>query len=138
MIPSTSLLEVYDKTSDFPDQIVEPLAFSPLQEMLHSYIWRLMCDQVLSVGTVQARKFLALYIERGEIALNADSYFGAKLHCVLGNVGGVPPERYSWVPYPFSCSWGVPPTIAVCRSPPNVHFLVPFFLFCSVICRTYN
>jgi hypothetical protein len=69
MIPSTYFLEVYDKgfpaveTGDFPDQIVDPLAFSPLQEMLHGYIWRLACDQVLSIGTVQARKFLALYIE---------------------------------------------------------------------------
>jgi hypothetical protein len=37
MIPSTSFLEVYDKgfpaveTGDFPDQIIDPLAFSPLQ-----------------------------------------------------------------------------------------------------------
>ncbi len=51
------------------------------------------------------------------------------LHCVLGNVGGIPHERYSWVPDPCSCSWGVPPTIAVRRSPPNVHFLVPLFFF---------
>ena len=64
---------------DFPDQIVDPLTFSPLQEMLHGNIWRLMCDQVLAIGTVQARKFFALYLKRGEIALNADSYFGAKL-----------------------------------------------------------
>jgi hypothetical protein len=69
MIPNTSFLKVYDKgfpaakTGDFPDQIVDPLAFSPLQEMLHGYIWRLTCNQVLSIGTVQARKFLALYIE---------------------------------------------------------------------------
>jgi hypothetical protein len=55
--------------------------------------------------------------------------FGEQQHCVLGNVGGIPPERYSWVPYPFSRSWGVPPTIAVCRSPPNIHFLVPLFFF---------
>ena len=47
--------------------------------MLHGYIWRLTCDQVLAIGTVQARKFFALYLKRGEIALNADSYFGAKL-----------------------------------------------------------
>jgi hypothetical protein len=47
--------------------------------MLHGYIWRLTCDQVLAVGTVQARKFLAIYLARGEIALNADAYFGAKL-----------------------------------------------------------
>jgi hypothetical protein len=52
-----------------------------------------------------------------------------QVHCVLGNVGGIPPERFSWVPYPFSCSWAVPPTIAVRRSPPNVHFLVPLFFF---------
>ncbi len=85
MIPGTSFLEVYDRgfpaveTGDFPDQIVDPLAFSPLQEMLHGYIWRLTCDQVLAIGTVQARKFFALYLARGKIALNADSYFGAKL-----------------------------------------------------------
>jgi hypothetical protein len=38
-----------------------------------------MCDQVLAIGTVQARTFFALYLARGEMALNADSYFGAKL-----------------------------------------------------------
>jgi hypothetical protein len=76
---------VYDKgfpaveTGDFPDQIVDPLAFSPLQEMLHGYIWRLTCDQVLAIRTVQMRKFSLLYLVRGEMALNADSYFGTKL-----------------------------------------------------------
>ena len=47
--------------------------------MLHGYIWRLTCDQVSAVGTVQARKFLARFLARGEIALTKDSYFGAKL-----------------------------------------------------------
>jgi hypothetical protein len=85
MIPSTSFLKLYDKgfpavkTGDFPDQIVDPLAFSPLQEMLHGYIWCLVCDQVLAIGTVQARRFFALYLAQGKMALNADSYFGAKL-----------------------------------------------------------
>ena len=64
------------------------------------------------------------------------------VHCVLGNVGGIPPERYSWVPYPFSRSWGVPPTIAVRRSPPDVHFLVPLFffvhLFVALIINIFN
>jgi hypothetical protein len=47
----------------------------PLQEMLHGYMIRcLMCNQVLAIGTVQARK------SRGKNAPNADSYFGAKLH----------------------------------------------------------
>jgi hypothetical protein len=85
IIPSTPFLEVYDKgfpavdTGEFPDFIVDPQAFSPLQEMLHGYIWRLTCDAVLSVGTIQARKFLAKFLEHGESALTADSYFGAKL-----------------------------------------------------------
>ena len=85
LTPSLPFLEVYDKgfpavdTGEFPDNIVDALAFSPLQEMLHGYIWRLTCDQVFTVGTVQARKFLARYIKRGETALTADSYFGAKL-----------------------------------------------------------
>jgi hypothetical protein len=34
---------------------------------------------ILAIGTVQARKFLALYLAQGKLALNADSYFGAKL-----------------------------------------------------------
>jgi hypothetical protein len=83
--PSTPFLDVYDigfpavDTGDFPDFIVDPQAFSPLQEMLHGYIWRLTCDVVFTVGTVQARKFLATFLERGESALCADSYLGTKL-----------------------------------------------------------
>jgi hypothetical protein len=84
IIPSTIFLEVNNKafpaveTGDFPDQIVDPLAFSPLQEMLHGYIWRLTCDHILAIE-MQVQKFSALYLARGEMALNADSYFGAKL-----------------------------------------------------------
>jgi hypothetical protein len=69
IIPSTPFLEVYDKgfpaidTGEFPDFIVNPQAFSLLQEMLRGYIWRLTCDAVLSVGTIQARKFLAKFLE---------------------------------------------------------------------------
>jgi hypothetical protein len=41
-IPCTAFLQVYDKgfpaieTEEFPDLIVDPHAFSPLQEMLHT------------------------------------------------------------------------------------------------------
>jgi hypothetical protein len=63
MIPSTSFLEVNDKgfpapeMGYFPDQIVDPLAFAPLQAMLYCYIRRrLTCNQVLAIGTVQERQ----------------------------------------------------------------------------------
>jgi hypothetical protein len=85
VIPCVSFLDVYDKgfpaveTGEFPDLIVDHQAFSPLQEMLHGYIWRLTSDAVLAVGTVQARKFMATYIAVGETAITADSYFGVKL-----------------------------------------------------------
>lgn len=68
IIPSTPFLDVYDKgfpavnTGNFPDFIVDPQAFSPLQEMLHGYIWRLTCDAVLAVGTIQAHKFLDTFL----------------------------------------------------------------------------
>ncbi len=68
MIPSISFLEVYNRgfpavdTREFPDQIVDPQAFSPLQEMLHGYIWRLTCDQVLVIGTLPAGTSLAIYL----------------------------------------------------------------------------
>jgi hypothetical protein len=45
--PSTYFLQAYDKgfpavkTGEFPNLIMDPQAFSPLQEMLHGYIWRL-------------------------------------------------------------------------------------------------
>jgi hypothetical protein len=86
ILPSAPFLEVYDKgfpavdtAGDYPDFIVDPQAFSPLQEMLHGYIWRLTCDAVLAVGTIHARKFLETFLDRGETALTADSYFGVKL-----------------------------------------------------------
>jgi hypothetical protein len=34
---------------------------------------------VLAVGTIQARKFMTTYLERGETAITAASYFGVKL-----------------------------------------------------------
>jgi hypothetical protein len=85
LIPSTPFLEVYNKgfpavhTGEFPNFIVDPQAFSPLQEMLHGYIWRLTCDMVLAVGTIQACKFLEKFLEPRESALTQDSYLGAKL-----------------------------------------------------------
>jgi hypothetical protein len=71
MIPSTSFLEVYDKgfpaleTGESPGIIFDPLAFSPIQEMLHGYIWHLTCNQVSAIGTMQACKFLDCYLTRG-------------------------------------------------------------------------
>jgi hypothetical protein len=77
IIPSTPFLDVYDigfpavDTGDFLDFIVDPQAFSPLQEKLHGYIWRLTCNVVLTVGTVQARKFLDTFLDRGKSSLTA-------------------------------------------------------------------
>ena len=39
----------------------------------------LLCDQVLAIGTLPARTSLAIYLARGETAINADSYFGAQI-----------------------------------------------------------
>jgi hypothetical protein len=79
-MPSTPFLDVYGKgfpavnTGEFPDLIVDPQAFSPLQEMLHGYTWGLTCDLVLAVRTIQACKFLDKFLARGELALTVDSY----------------------------------------------------------------
>jgi hypothetical protein len=69
IIPRTPFLDMYDKgfpaikIGEFPDLIVNPQAFSPLQDMLHGYIWHLTCDAVLAVGAIQAQKFLAKFVE---------------------------------------------------------------------------
>ena len=83
--PSVPFLMLYDKgfpaveTGESPDLIVDVQAFSPLQEMMHGYLWRLTCDGVLATGTPDARRLFAVFLARGETAITPASYFGANI-----------------------------------------------------------
>jgi hypothetical protein len=67
------------KTGESPDLIVDVQAFSPLQEMMHGYLWRLTCDGVIATGTPGARRLLAVFLARGETAITPASNFGANI-----------------------------------------------------------
>jgi hypothetical protein len=66
-------------TGDYPDAITDARAFSPLVEMVSGFLWRLICDSVLSTGSPEARRVFSTFLARGETAITPASYFGAAI-----------------------------------------------------------
>jgi hypothetical protein len=54
-----------------------PRAFSPLVEMLNGFLWRLTCNSVLSMGSVEARHIMLTFLTHGKFTITTASYFGA-------------------------------------------------------------
>jgi hypothetical protein len=59
-----------------PEALIDCCAFLPLQEMAHGFIWRLTCDSILAIGTVEAQKYLQTFLSRGKTAIMVSLYFG--------------------------------------------------------------
>jgi hypothetical protein len=59
--PCIPFLEVHDagypdiETGVTPEALVDCNAFSPLHEMVHSFLWRLTCNSILATGSIEAQ-----------------------------------------------------------------------------------
>jgi hypothetical protein len=66
-------------TNDTPEAILNLRAFSPLLEMAHGMIWHLTSNSELTTGSRESQKVFSTFVERGEMAITSESYFGAAI-----------------------------------------------------------
>jgi hypothetical protein len=63
----------------WPDSAPDPVAFSPVLEMLNGFVWRLWYDRILTAVTVMDRNYLKSYPSIGESAITTTTYLGAAI-----------------------------------------------------------
>ena len=66
-------------SGEWPTSATDPVAFSPLLDMINGFVWRLWCERQSTTATVLNRNYLASYLALGTTAVTSGTYLGAAI-----------------------------------------------------------